>query len=51
MNTDKKIKLFIQGMSRYFKKLPFVISFKINEDDVKVVIKVNKSMVYPNTKR
>ena len=24
MNTEKKIKLFIQGMSRYFKKLPFV---------------------------
>ena len=41
MDTDKKIKLFIQGMSRYFKKLPFVISFKINEDDVKVMFEQN----------
>ena len=35
MNTEKKIKLFIVGMSRYIRKMPFVIDFKINEDDVR----------------
>ena len=28
-------------MSRYFKKLPFVISFKINEEDVKAMFEQN----------
>jgi hypothetical protein len=41
MNTEKKIKLFISGMTRYMKKMPFVIDFKINEDDVKEMFEKN----------
>lgn len=41
MDTDKKIKLFMLGMSKHLKKLPFVISFKINEDDVRKMFENN----------
>jgi hypothetical protein len=41
MNTEKKIKLFIEGMSRYIKKLPFVIEFKIDEEQVRKIFEQN----------
>jgi hypothetical protein len=48
MNTEKKIKLFISGMSRYMKKMPFVIDFKINEDDVKEMFEKNSEKWFWN---
>jgi len=48
MNTEKKIKLFISGMSRYMRKMPFVIDFKINEDDVKEMFEKNSEKWYWN---
>jgi hypothetical protein len=48
MNTEKKIKLFISGMSRYMRKMPFVIDFKINEDDVKKMFEQNSEKWFWN---